>query len=424
MKRLATLMLCLALFGMTDAVAKWQFQKTIYRNKIVVPHGVVMAPDGKLWVCANVRSNDTLNGIVMASLAIIDVDGNLINKVQTITVGGVTDTLKSSNRGGRGISLAKNGDILYSAASFGYRVNSATQAGIAKFDGAMGSLTQMAATDGGDVLVAPVVNGPAIKLYTATFSYVGTVVDTTRQIARCLAVSADGNDIYLGSTTGAGVVRYHCDFGTLGPYTVKDTILKIATESMTWRNGNLWLGCRDTVKVDGVAKHLKSSWYEWNPATGRIMDSLRWNHDTTGLAAGAVTAGTVNCTPRGLAFSVTGDTAFALGSDANALQVFKMVPTSVEQLASGVPDGYTLSQNYPNPFNPSTEISFTLPKAGFATVKVYDILGKEVATLVEENLGVGTFKTTLDGSRFSSGTYIYSLTSGGTRISKKMMLLK
>ena len=104
--------------------------------------------------------------------------------------------------------------------------------------------------------------------------------------------------------------------------------------------------------------------------------------------------------------------------------MFRNVTTSVEQLASGVPDGYALSQNYPNPFNPSTEIVFALPKAGFTTVKVFDMLGKEVATLVEENLGVGTFKTMLDGSRLSSGTYVYSLTSGGTRISKKMMLLK
>jgi hypothetical protein len=55
---------------------------------------------------------------------------------------------------------------------------------------------------------------------------------------------------------------------------------------------------------------------------------------------------------------------------------------------------------------------------------VYDVVGKEVATLVNEELGVGTFKTTLDGSRLSSGTYIYSLTSGSTHISKKMMLVK
>ena len=89
-----------------------------------------------------------------------------------------------------------------------------------------------------------------------------------------------------------------------------------------------------------------------------------------------------------------------------------------------IPDGYALSQNYPNPFNPSTEIEFTLPKAGLTTLKVYDVLGKEVATLVNENLGVGTFKTSLDGSRLSSGTYIYTLSSGDSRISKKMLLVK
>ena len=85
---------------------------------------------------------------------------------------------------------------------------------------------------------------------------------------------------------------------------------------------------------------------------------------------------------------------------------------------------FELSQNYPNPFNPSTEIKFTLTKGGFTTLKVYNMLGQEVATLVNENLGVGAFKATFDASNLTSGTYLYRLTANGQSISKKMMLLK
>ncbi|MBI5471282.1 MAG: T9SS type A sorting domain-containing protein, partial [Ignavibacteriae bacterium] len=82
------------------------------------------------------------------------------------------------------------------------------------------------------------------------------------------------------------------------------------------------------------------------------------------------------------------------------------------------------SQNYPNPFNPATEIKFTLTKSGFVTLKVYSTLGQEVATLVNEELGVGGYTSHFDASKLSSGTYIYRLTANGQSISKKMMVVK
>ncbi len=85
---------------------------------------------------------------------------------------------------------------------------------------------------------------------------------------------------------------------------------------------------------------------------------------------------------------------------------------------------YSLEQNYPNPFNPSTTIKFNLGKAGFTTLKLYDILGKEVAAIVNGVLESGPHSVTFDASSLPSGTYFYTITSGSFSGSKKMLLIK
>ncbi len=88
------------------------------------------------------------------------------------------------------------------------------------------------------------------------------------------------------------------------------------------------------------------------------------------------------------------------------------------------PATYALSQNYPNPFNPTTVISFTIPNAGHATLKVYNILGQEVATLLDGFKAPQTYDLKFDGTRLASGVYTYSLKYEDMSISKKMLLLK
>jgi N-acetylneuraminic acid mutarotase len=89
-----------------------------------------------------------------------------------------------------------------------------------------------------------------------------------------------------------------------------------------------------------------------------------------------------------------------------------------------LPKQYSLSQNYPNPFNPVTKISFDIPKNGFVSLKIYDILGKEVATLVNEVKTPGSYIVDFDGASFASGTYFYRLESNGFVSTKKMLLIK
>jgi len=98
-------------------------------------------------------------------------------------------------------------------------------------------------------------------------------------------------------------------------------------------------------------------------------------------------------------------------------------PSAVEQI-SGLPQDFSLRQNYPNPFNPSTNIEYTLPEASFVQIKVYDILGNEVATLVNEEQSAGTYRADFSGSDLASGLYIAKLQAGNYSKTIKMSLLK
>lgn len=97
---------------------------------------------------------------------------------------------------------------------------------------------------------------------------------------------------------------------------------------------------------------------------------------------------------------------------------------SVNSIGENIPDRYSLAQNFPNPFNPSTMVRFDIPQAGFVTVKIYDMLGKEIAEIVNDELRAGSYEVPFDGSYFSSGMYFYRIQSGNFVETKKMMLVK
>jgi hypothetical protein len=88
------------------------------------------------------------------------------------------------------------------------------------------------------------------------------------------------------------------------------------------------------------------------------------------------------------------------------------------------PYEYSLSQNYPNPFNPATIIKYTLAGKNLVTVKIFDILGREVNTLVNEVKDAGNYEVLFDGSKLSSGVYFYSINSGNFTDTKRMLLVK
>jgi hypothetical protein len=104
--------------------------------------------------------------------------------------------------------------------------------------------------------------------------------------------------------------------------------------------------------------------------------------------------------------------------------IYEVVVTEVVAESGDLPAEYALTQNYPNPFNPSTTVEFALPQAGHVTLKVYNVLGEEAATLVAGDHAAGTFKATWDASGLPSGVYFYRLTAGEYVQTKKMVLMR
>ncbi|MBW7888718.1 MAG: T9SS type A sorting domain-containing protein, partial [Bacteroidetes bacterium] len=98
----------------------------------------------------------------------------------------------------------------------------------------------------------------------------------------------------------------------------------------------------------------------------------------------------------------------------------------VEIEAGNIPQRFSLEQNYPNPFNPTTQIRFTIPVSSFTTLKVYDIVGREVAMLVNEVKEAGSYSVQLSMNEYqlSSGVYFYTLRAGNFVATKKMLLMK
>jgi subtilisin family serine protease len=98
--------------------------------------------------------------------------------------------------------------------------------------------------------------------------------------------------------------------------------------------------------------------------------------------------------------------------------------TDVERITSALPTSFMLKQNYPNPFNPTTKITYTIPTASKVTLKIFNLLGQLVATLVDEQQEANTYVKEFDASHLASGTYFYQINAGNFNSTKKMILMK
>ena len=398
-------------------------------------HGLAVDPDGKIWFqfFGPTDSVVTPGGQKLPTrvIYVFNPDGSpaSFSPIKTITVDGVIDTMTTPpNLSNRGLRADEQGNILVSNFDRLFRINYKTGEGMSKvIPIPNNSLTAAAVDAQGNIFAAPVVpDAFPIKIYDKDFNFIGNAVDTSRGFSRAFEVSPDGNTIYWAGYTNHAVWKYTRP-DEFSAFAVTDTILKgFDSESFSWDpNGLLWLssGSYNDLpnRYPGVTTTYKpNTWYAYDPNTGQIVDFIEWQF---------FAPNNVNERPRGIAFSPDGNTAYVTcfgASDYAGIQKFQRTGTSVKGRESNWVhvETFQLLQNYPNPFNPQTTIPFELKNTGPVQVKVFDLLGREVVTLVDGVMPAGRHSVVFDARNLASGTYYYRVKIGDQMQTKRMLLLK
>jgi len=298
--------------------------------------------------------------------------------------------------------------------------------------GFINTIKMTSATNGfafGDVL-----SGNWLMLKTtdggSTWTSLATVAGTGDGRNNCLQIL--GNDIWFG--TGQNTVWHSTNLGinwtsaTVTGITGQITGIQFnsalvgivggATMSKTTDGGATWtlLAASGTGTISGIEGSGDDYWYVRGTTIYRSTNlGTSWTLSHTHTAA-----------QNDISLATDGAGCMTGWSGGTTGTIAKMtgVPVGINDPTSEIPSAYSLMQNYPNPFNPATSITFALPIAGNVELKVYDILGKEVASIVSGNLNAGTHIVPFDASALASGVYIYKITAGSFIDSKKMVLIK
>lgn len=165
-----------------------------------------------------------------------------------------------------------------------------------------------------------------------------------------------------------------------------------------------------------ILTFITQGFYRFNPGTYRLC-TLRW----TRLGGTQNTQLTFRVPPQQFPTTVA-DSLVAL--DTNGYKWINPIITYNNLVSTEVPKDYALYQNYPNPFNPVTNIKYDLPQNSFVSIKVYDVTGKLVDVLINENLTAGRYEVVWNASPYASGVYFYRIEAGDFKQTKKMLLIK
>jgi hypothetical protein len=409
-------------------------------------HGMAVDPEGKIWVAPYDATDSLTLGssslLKRREIFVFHPDGTPASFSPIKIIMG--DSLNNDNSG-RGMTSDQNGNILYASFNRLFRIDYKTGLGLAKNDSIHSSSIGAPGVDSaGNIYVHRVVSGNRpLHIYGSDLSLVGNAVDSTTYILRSLAVNGAGTRIYVPNiySSNPKVWVYENSAGPgFGAYSLVDSVFEgFQSEAIGWQPlpGNaprLWASGGSMENPPTAASGANANtWYgidfaTYNAASPSYVDSIRWDYTFPGNPTFDDTvANAQRPRPRGIVFTASGDTAYVgmFLADSNSVKMFiRTSLTKVDRVGEAIPNGYDLTQNYPNPFNPSTEIRFDIGKDGFTTLRVFDMLGREVSQLVSEELIAGTYTATFNASDLPSGTYFYELVSGDVRMAKKMVLMK
>lgn len=278
-------------------------------------------------------------------------------------------------------------------------------------------------------------------------------VDLPDGIYKGLAVSPSGNQIFVSDYGGSRVLKYKGSVGSgytadatfsfsLGP---EDSVLDADPHIAAHPMGLAYLSPNNIVAVASHIWRAGGSGYSYGriyllnanngafistDTTVNRIDVAAWNYLITGAyndrkgqgnASGYTSTYDVKFDEKGYLYSQS-----FYGWTVEKWTFNGTLPsfTGVDPTGASVPGGYRLEQNFPNPFNPSTTIEYALPRTENVRLTVYDVLGRQVGILVNEEKPAGTYRVTFEAKGLPSGTYFYALKAGSFSITKTMVVVK
>jgi hypothetical protein len=196
-----------------------------------------------------------------------------------------------------------------------------------------------------------------------------------------------------------------------------ETVLRTTNGGVNWLSQRLGtvVGYESVFFVNQNTGYAVGNW--WEIATYKLIKTTNAGVNWSTISQG-------NGNPYFDIFFANENTGWIAGYDGMILKTTNAGSTFIANQNNRTPSEYKLFQNYPNPFNPSTIIKFHIKDSKFVTLKIYDILGKEIATLVNEGLHPGIYEFNFDASKLNSGIYICKMNTDGFTETKKMVLIK
>ena len=430
-------------------------------------HGIAVTPNGNVWIqsyypfagdsvmvtpfvesaggCSATTSNCRVTAIHAFNPEGEELD---FSPISIVTLpGGEQDTLggrkvrnaegqtRWSWQEGTGVRVDQDGNVF---ANFGKR--------IVKIDGETGAILAdatpsellsatnagMGITGTGDIVMTGTFPGDPLAIYDGTtLAFKENVTAVTRGFNRVtIGVPYDANTVILPNYSSDIATIYSRDNDLVPFDSVGTTFEGMAVESYAFHptSDHLWVSAGSPNDLpagtwdDGngnTGTYQPHTWYDfrWDDVLAGgspvPVDSITWNNPGDGR-------------PRGIAFSPDGRTAYVgeFNIASPAVQVFQVDENYVGTEDVELANGTELKQNRPNPFSGSTRIAFDLAAAGHVSVRVYDVMGREVATLLDQQMNAGPQSVTFDAKTLAAGTYLYTLDVDGQRLSRRMLLAR
>jgi len=460
MKRLLLLSCAALILTLPASAQEWQFG-SVFPPPDGLPtdgnglHGLALDGEGKIWL--QPFGVDPDPEITNRFLHIFNPDGTpaAFSPLNTIVFEGEDDFSINTNFP-RGLASDHEGNILVSQGTYVIKVNHVTGEGMARVD--FGSPPTAATVDAeGNIYVGSVLPGNPIVVYDSNLNFLENVRDASPSFARHHLVAPDGLTFYETNfetnpqLPGAYVIIHEREdeFAAFDSTGVAFRGMRVESSAFHPVTGNIWVSAGNNLNrpnEDPEAERVwhANTWYEFSPDNLSVpLDSLVWGGcvgftpASIGAAFGAggglcLQEGDVDARdsvgrPRGMAFTADGNTVYVAAFTAahtepggNA-QVFTFAEVSNEPGAEQ--QLFTLTQNFPNPFRNSTTIEFTLDEPAHVSVRVYDLMGRQVAQVVDAEMAAQSHSATLDASSLASGTYLYVMELDGERVATRRMLV-